>query len=61
MVKYEVIYNDAKISLSEKRFRHSEGVAERAVEYAKIYGANIEEAKLAGIAHDIAKEIPKMK
>lgn len=59
MVKYEVIYNDAKISLSEKRFRHSEGVAERAVEYAKIYGANIEEAKLAGIAHDIAKEIPK--
>lgn len=59
MVEYEKIYEDAKNTLSEKRFKHSEGVAERAIEYAKIYGANVEEARLAGIAHDIAKEIPK--
>lgn len=59
MVTYETIYEDAKNTLSEKRFRHSEGVVERALEYAKIYGVNEEEVKLAAIAHDIAKEIPK--
>lgn len=59
MVEYEVIYEDVKNTLSEKRFRHSEGVVERAIEYAKIYGANEKEVKLAAIAHDIAKEIPK--
>jgi predicted HD superfamily hydrolase involved in NAD metabolism len=32
---------------------------ERAIEYAKIYGEDTEKAKLAGILHDIAKEIPK--
>lgn len=59
MVEYEVIYEDVKNALSEKRFRHSEGVVERAIEYAKIYGAKEKEVKLAAIAHDIAKEIPK--
>lgn len=59
MVEYEVIYKDVKNVLSEKRFKHSEGVVERALEYAKIYGANEKEVKLTAIAHDIAKEIPK--
>lgn len=59
MVEFEVIYEDLKKSLSEKRFRHSEGVVQRAVEYAKIYGVDEKTVKLAAIAHDIAKEIPK--
>ena len=59
MVEYKKIYEDVKNTLSEKRFRHSECVVERALEYAKIYGANEDEVKLTAIAHDIAKEIPK--
>lgn len=59
MVEYDVLYNDVKNTLSEKRFKHSEGVVQRAIEYAKIYGEDIEKVKLTAIAHDIAKEIPK--
>jgi len=57
MVKYEDLYEDVKHMLSEKRFRHSEGVVKRAIEYAEIYNADIEIVKLAAIAHDIAKEL----
>lgn len=59
MVEYELLYKDVKNTLSEKRFRHSEGVVERALEYAKIYGTDEEVVKRAAIAHDIAKEFPK--
>ena len=59
MLSYEEIYEIVKERLSEKRFYHSECVVERCVEYAEIYGVDIEKAKIAGIAHDVAKEIPK--
>ena len=59
MEKFEEIFEFAKNTLSEKRFYHSVCVMERAIEYAKIYGADTEKAKIAGILHDIAKEIPK--
>lgn len=59
MVEYDVIYKDVKKAVSEKRFKHSEGVVQRAIEYAKIYGVDEEKAKLTAIAHDIAKELPK--
>ncbi len=59
MVEYNIIYEDVKKAVSEKRFRHSEGVVQRAIEYAKIYGVDEQEAKLVAIAHDIAKELPK--
>lgn len=59
MVEYEKLYEDVKNILSEKRFKHSEGVVIRAVEYAKIYGVDENEVKLVAIAHDIAKELPK--
>jgi nicotinate-nucleotide adenylyltransferase len=59
MNKYDEIYERVKNTLSEKRFYHSECVVERAIEYAKIYGENEEKAKVAGILHDIAKEVPK--
>lgn len=56
---YEELYEDVKSILSEKRFKHTEGVIKRAVEYAKVYNANMEDTKLAALAHDIAKEIPQ--
>lgn len=56
---FEKIDQDIKQILSEKRYKHSKGVSKRAVELAKIYGEDIEKAKIVGIAHDIAKEIPK--
>ena len=59
MIDYETLYKEAKQILSEKRFRHSEGVVDRAIEYAKIYGVDIEIAKLTAIAHDIAKELSR--
>lgn len=61
MTVYEKLYNDVKNSMSEKRFRHTEGVIKRAIEYAEIYGVNIDDTKYAALAHDIAKEIPKEK
>ena len=57
MVKYEELYVEVKKMLSEKRFKHSEGVVKRAIEYAEIYNVDIETVKLAAIAHDIAKEL----
>ncbi len=58
-MKYEEIEKAVKETLSEKRFNHSCGVAKRAVELARIYGADEEKARLIGIAHDVAKEMPK--
>ena len=57
MIKYEDLHNDVKKKLSEKRFKHSEGVVKRAIEYAQIYNVDIDTVKLVAIAHDIAKEL----
>lgn len=58
-MNYEEIEEIVKNTLSEKRFKHSRGVAKRAAELASIYGEDIDTAKKIGIAHDIAKEMPK--
>ncbi len=57
----EEILKDLKNTLSEKRYIHSVGVMKQAEYLAKKYGQDIEIAKLVGIAHDIAKEIPEEK
>ena len=44
-------------ALSEKRFKHSLGVAEEAERLADKYGADKKKAYLAGLVHDVAKEI----
>ena len=49
---------DMKKSLSEKRFSHCVRVMEKACELANIYNVDMNEAALAGLTHDIAKEIP---
>ena len=52
------IKNDLSNSMSDFRYQHSINVMEKAVELAKIYGVDENEAALAGLCHDIAKEIP---
>ena len=54
----EKIKIDLKEMLSEKRFNHSIGVMNKAIELAKVYGVDEDKAALAGLTHDIAKEIP---
>ena len=53
---FEDLCNKVKNEVSEKRFKHILGVVHRAEEYAKIYDVNIEDARIAAILHDIAKE-----
>ena len=56
---YNEICEDLKRLLSPERFAHCEGVAEECVRIAKLFGANFEKCKLAGILHDCAKELTK--
>lgn len=58
-MEYEEIEEIVKNTLSEKRYLHSVGVAKRAAELAHIYGEDEKKARKIGIAHDIAKEMPK--
>lgn len=55
----EQIKKDLKETLSERRYIHSLGVMEMAGKLAKIHNEDIETAKIAGLLHDIAKEMPK--
>lgn len=51
------ISKELEEKLSPKRYEHSIRVMEMAEELAKIHGADVEKAKLCGLAHDIAKEM----
>lgn len=51
------IKEDLKNILSERRYIHSLGVMEMAVELAKIYNVDEKKAELAGLLHDNAKEM----
>lgn len=53
----DIIKNDLKGILSEKRYIHSIGVMEMAEKLANIYNVDIQTAKIAGLLHDIAKEM----
>lgn len=46
-----------KTLLTPERYAHSLGVMETAEELAKIYGADREKAKIAGLLHDCAKNL----
>ena len=58
MKSYDEVRKIVKERLSKERFYHSECVAARCVELATMYNVDREAASLAGIAHDIAKEMP---
>ncbi len=48
-----------KHRLSARRFEHSVAVCETAVKLAERYGCDIEQAKLAGLLHDCARDMPR--
>lgn len=47
-----------KDNLSKKRYTHSVNVANSAMDLAKKYGENDDKCYIAGLLHDIAKELP---
>ena len=55
-------YDERKALLSSRlkpsRFRHSLGVADTAVFLADRFGVDVEQARLAGLLHDCAREFP---
>lgn len=53
---YEEYEAAVKPHLSERRFYHSQCVAECAAKLAEKYGADVEKARLAGILHDVMKD-----
>lgn len=53
----ERIKNDLKENLTEYRYIHSLGVMKMAEELATIYNVDVESTRLAGLLHDIAKEM----
>ena len=59
MTDINIIKNDLKEMLSEKRFAHSVAVASQAVKLAEIYGEDPNKALIAGLVHDACKELSK--
>lgn len=57
MVEIEKIKEDLKQILSEKRYIHSIGAMEKAIELAKVYEEDEEKSALTALTHDIAKEM----
>lgn len=48
-----------KVKLSPSRWNHSLGVAETSIQLAQFWKGNPDKARLAGILHDYAREIPE--
>ena len=57
MKSIEEIKDELKVILSEKRYEHSIGVMEKAIELAELFGEDKEKAAYTGLTHDIAKEM----
>lgn len=49
-----------KTNLKEKRYTHTLGVADTAKKLAKLNGISEEKAEIAGLAHDVAKNLSKV-
>ena len=56
MYNANLIKEDLKKTMSEKRYQHSLLVAQEAKKLAKKYNYDEQEAYLAGLVHDVAKE-----
>ncbi|QSX08203.1 bis(5'-nucleosyl)-tetraphosphatase (symmetrical) YqeK [Alkalibacter rhizosphaerae] len=52
---YDTLAAAVKKRISKKRFAHSLGVMEVAVQLAKRYGCDVEKTRIAAICHDCAK------
>jgi len=58
VLSYDEMLVKLKKALSVHRLEHSLGVERTAVEMAKRYGADTEKARIAGLLHDCARDIP---
>ena len=58
MKSFKEVYDEVEKRVSEQRLYHSKCVAIRCVELADKYGVDKDAAKMVGIVHDIAKEMP---
>ena len=56
---YTEITSELTKRLSPKRFRHSVGVSQTAQSLAVRFGCDKDKAKLAGLLHDLAREVPR--
>ncbi len=54
----EVLTDLVKTNMSQKRFKHSLAVAKLAKELARYHHVDEKKAYIAGILHDVAKELP---
>ena len=61
MMSIEKIKEILEDTLSEARYKHSLGVADEAKKLAGVYHVDEEQAYIAGLVHDCAKEIPPEK
>lgn len=57
MLDEDKIIEYLKLNLKESRFNHSIGVMNMAVKLAKIHGIDENNAKFAGLLHDVAKNM----
>lgn len=60
MSDYEIYKERLKNILSEKRFVHSVNVSKAAEKLAVRYGVDVEKAKIAGLLHDVCKEMDEV-
>ena len=58
MLEFNQLTQKLSQNLSAKRFHHSLGVSETAIDLAAWYGADIDKAKLAGLLHDCGRAVP---
>lgn len=59
MLTIEEMKSYLKSNLKDKRYVHILGVADTAKELARINGVSEEKAEIAGLAHDVAKNLSK--
>lgn len=57
MINIEEIKQELKTILSPKRYEHSIGAMEKAIELAEVFGEDKEKAAYTALTHDIAKEM----
>lgn len=58
-LSYEAMRAMLQSRLKPSRYEHSLGVAETAVQLAQRFGVDVEQARVAGLLHDCAREYPK--
>lgn len=59
MIKLEKIRQYLKLNLTNARFSHCEGVEKASEQLARRFNVSLEKCRLAGLSHDICREMPE--